>query len=66
MAYVTSEWGGEGGPPGTPATQLTLLKEMIDWVLAEHWDEGQVVQPLEELHVYNQIAFVRRPSVSAR
>ena len=48
----------EGGLPGTPETATHLLKQTIDAVLRSHWDSGITADPVSELHIYDQIAFL--------
>ena len=52
----------EGGPPGTPSTAATLLKDAVDAVLRRFWGGGDAPE-IHELHVYDEIAFlVKAPS----
>lgn len=58
-AYLT--WGDiHGGPPGTPGTQMELLKELTDHVLRRWWDTGDTGHHVAAMHLYDQIAFLYR------
>ena len=58
-AYAT--WDGFcGGPPGTPGTQMELLKELTDHVLRRYWDRDGTSRPVAAIHLYDQIAFLYR------
>jgi demethylmacrocin O-methyltransferase len=50
------DWGG--GPPGTPGTAAALLKDLIDDTLLR--EEDPFRPGVAELHVYAQIAFLRK------
>ena len=50
----------EGGPPGTAETSVDLLKGTVDDVLRRHWDLHLTALPVDEVHVYDQIAFLVR------
>jgi hypothetical protein len=45
-----------GGPPGTPLTSITLVKELVDE--AQH---GEV----DAIHLYPQIVLVEKPRTHA-
>lgn len=49
----------EGGPPGTAGTQIELIKDLVDKVHDRHLPEAGPHQ-VDEVHVYNEIAFVRK------
>ena len=49
-----------GGPPGFPTTSTALIASLVDDVNAAHWqDTPRPPLPVAEVHVYDQIAFVR-------
>jgi hypothetical protein len=50
-----------GGPPGKPNTSVQLTKDLVDSV--NRWcfeDKATVTWDVDELHVYEQIAFLRK------
>ena len=47
--------GFEGGPPGTPGTSIELLKELMHRTQA-----SSGARDIAELHVFNDIAFIRK------
>lgn len=49
-----------GGPPGTPGTQMELLKDLTDDVLRRWWDREGSAHPVSAIHLYDQIAFIDR------
>ena len=52
----------EGGPPGTPNTGAALLKTKLDETLRRELDPFE--PPIDEMHVYGEIAFLRKASYS--
>ncbi|HVX07922.1 class I SAM-dependent methyltransferase [Humibacter sp.] len=49
-----------GGPPGTAGTSIELLKSAIDDVMRSHWDAASDRAAVDEVHVYDEIAFLVR------
>ncbi|MGQ0831595.1 MAG: class I SAM-dependent methyltransferase [Microthrixaceae bacterium] len=56
----------EGGPPGTPGTQVDLLKRLVDSVLERHWRDGSRCDAVASAHIYDEIAFIHRLGPPAR
>lgn len=64
----TSYWprGYEGGPPGMDNTSVALVRGMLDGVnqryaAKEYPDEAAALDPVAEVHLYEKIAFLKRP-----
>ncbi|MFM8973306.1 MAG: hypothetical protein ACKOOG_11875, partial [Actinomycetota bacterium] len=58
--------GYEGGPPGTPDTSVSLVGGLLDgvnrrFVEKEYPDDAAALTPVAEVHLYEKIAFLRRP-----
>ena len=45
----------EGGPPGTPGTAIELIQRLVD-----RTQTGSRARDIAELHVFNNIAFIRK------
>lgn len=56
-AYSVEYQGGELGYPGT---SVVLVKSLVDAVLRAHVAENVPLPAVASLHVYDQIAFIRR------
>jgi demethylmacrocin O-methyltransferase len=54
----------EGGAPGTPDTGIEVVKQALDAVNRRWWD-GATAVPVEEVHVYEKIAFIKKASAPA-
>ena len=52
------DWGG--GPPGTPAPAVEMLKAKLDDTL-RRWDDPSQ-PPIAGLHIYGEIAFLEKAS----
>ena len=64
----TSYWprGYEGGPPGMDGTSVSLIRGLLDGVnrryaAKEYPDEAAALTPVDAVHVFEKIAFLKRP-----
>jgi hypothetical protein len=49
-----------GGPPGKPNTSVQLTKDLVDSVNRSCIQDGATTWDVDELHIYEQIAFLRK------
>jgi hypothetical protein len=56
------EYGG--GPVGSAGTSVELVKSLVDDVNRKSWQTGSEGRAVAELHVYEQIAFIRKAALT--